>query len=95
MYWGLTSPPGSVTRRAWLMTPWPPWETGSPSSGRARPARIDSPAASAEVSPSVRKVSVFMFQTVSWAACHRPSVCGSSTPFVFGNSFVSEGRVTP
>ena len=55
MYCGLTSPDGSVKRRAWSMAPCPPWLTGSPSSGRARPARIDSPAASAEVSPRVRK----------------------------------------
>ena len=36
-------------------------------------------------------MSVFMFQTVSWAACHRPSVCGSSTPLVLGNR-VGVGR---
>ena len=73
----------------------PSLETVSPSSGRTSPARIDSPAASAEVAPSVRKVSVFMFQTVSCAACHSPSVCGFSTPLVLGNSVGSEGRVTP
>ena len=65
---------GKVKRSAWLMTPCPPWATVSPSSGRTSPARIESPAASADVAPSVRKVFVFMFQTDSWAACHLPSV---------------------
>ena len=51
MYCGATSPEGSVKRKAWSMAPCPPWDVGSPSSGRARPARIDNPAASAEVSP--------------------------------------------
>ena len=77
------------------MAPCPPCAAGSPSSGRARPARIDSPAASAEVSPSVRNVSAFMSQTVSWAACHRPSVCGSHVAGVVGKSSASDGRVTP
>src|SRR3954467_3524004 len=63
----------SVNRMAWLITPWPPWLTGNASSGRVSPARTDSPAASADVQPRVRKVSVFMSQTDSWSACHRPS----------------------
>ena len=45
---------GSVNRSAWRMMPCPPCDTGSPSSGRARPGRIGNPAASAEVQPSVK-----------------------------------------
>ena len=44
------------------MTPWPPWLTGSPSSGRTRPARIDRPAASAEVQPRCGRC---------WSSCPR------------------------
>src|SRR5262245_48582462 len=62
-----------VKRMAWLMTPWPPWLTGRPSSGRTSPARIERPAASADVQPRVRKLLVFMSQTDSWSACHLPS----------------------
>ena len=65
------------------MAPWPPWDVGSPSSGRTRPAKIDSPAASADVSPSRRNWFVVMFQTVSWAACQTPPV---GVPFIVTGS---------
>ena len=80
------------------MMPWPPCEGKAilRQIGRARPARIDSPRGIGhEVSPSVRNALVLMFQTDSWAACHRPSVWGSSTLLELGNSLGSEGRVTP
>jgi hypothetical protein len=52
----------TVMRMAWLITPCPPADTGLASSGRASPVRIGSPAASADVAPTVRKEFVFRSQ---------------------------------
>ena len=63
------------------MAPCPPWAVGSPSSGRARPAKSDSPAASADVQPRGRNDSARMSQTDSCPACHPlPASPGRAAP---------------